>query len=114
MEQNAKASEVPKSAEVKPEEGSTKSKEDKKAEPWGYDLYPERRGTFSPKLTNVLIGKEGKEGIEKMKCEKNVYECVKNSKFFILILRAFIKRHIVISTALEGDLRSSHYPVCQW
>lgn len=53
---------------------------DEKEEAWGYDLYPERRGTFSPKLGNVLIGKEGKEGIEKYKCEKNVFECVKNSK----------------------------------
>lgn len=49
-------------------------------EAWGYDLYPERRGTFSPKLSNILLGKEGKEGIEKFKCEKNVFECVKNSK----------------------------------
>lgn len=52
----------------------------KKEEAWGYDLYPERRGTFSAKLGNILIGKEGKENIDKLKCEKNVYECVKNSK----------------------------------
>lgn len=52
----------------------------KKEEAWGYDLYPERRGTFSPKITNVLIGKEGRENIEKLKCEQNVVECVKTSK----------------------------------
>lgn len=52
----------------------------KKEESWGYDLYPERRGTFKPKVSNILLGKEGKEGIEKMKCEKNVYKCFKESK----------------------------------
>ncbi|KAI8434810.1 hypothetical protein MSG28_003317 [Choristoneura fumiferana] len=49
----------------------------KKEEAWGYDLYPERRGTFSPKIGNILIGKEGKENVEKLKCEQNVVECVK-------------------------------------
>lgn len=51
-----------------------------KQEGWGYDLYPERRGTFKPKLSKVLIGSEGKENFDKIKCEKNVYECVKTSK----------------------------------
>lgn len=60
---------------------STGNKSEQKQESWGYDLYPERRGTFTPKLSNILIGKEGKESIEKFKCEKNVYECVKNSKY---------------------------------
>lgn len=52
-----------------------------KQESWGYDLYPERRGTFKAKLSKVLIGSEGKENFDKLKCEKNVYECVKTSKF---------------------------------
>ncbi|KAI8434809.1 hypothetical protein MSG28_003317 [Choristoneura fumiferana] len=51
----------------------------KKEEAWGYDLYPERRGTFSPKIGNILIGKEGKENVEKLKCEQNVVECVKTT-----------------------------------
>lgn len=51
-----------------------------KQEGWGYDLYPERRGTFTPKLSKILIGSEGKEKLDKVKCEKNVYECVKTSK----------------------------------
>lgn len=55
------------------------SQETDNKEAWGYDLYPERRGTFKPKITSVLLGKEGKENIDKYKCEKNVYECVKNS-----------------------------------
>lgn len=63
---------------------STESKSEtgqkNKDEAWGYDLYPERRGTFKAKISNILIGKEGKENIEKYKCEKNVYECIKTSK----------------------------------
>lgn len=55
-----------------------------KEEAWGYDLYPERRGTFTPKISNILLGREGKEGIEKVKCEKNVYDCVKNSEYLQL------------------------------
>lgn len=51
-----------------------------KEESWGYDLYPERRGTFKPKLSRVLFGREGKENFDKIKCEKNVYECIKTSK----------------------------------
>lgn len=76
---NNKASAESKSV---PETKSSPESQDAK-ESWGYDLYPERRGTFKAKLSNILIGKEGKENIEKYKCEKNVYECVKNSKFCI-------------------------------
>lgn len=58
----------------------------KKEEAWGYDLYPERRGTFTAKLGNILIGKEGKENIDKFKCEQHVVDCVKNSKCFYLFV----------------------------
>lgn len=76
------------SAPTSPPAGSTNTPNEKKQETstnqkeeaWGYDLYPERRGTFSPKISNILIGKEGKENIEKLKCEQNVVECVKDSK----------------------------------
>lgn len=74
------------SAEAKPASNDTNKSQSetapKKDEAWGYDLYPERRGTFTPKLSNILIGKEGKENIDKFKCEQHVYECVKNSKYF--------------------------------
>lgn len=62
---------------------SNNNTNNEKKEAWGYDLYPERRGTFKPTITNVLIGKEGKEGIEKIKCEKNVYKCIKESKCYL-------------------------------
>lgn len=48
---------------------------------WGYDLYPERRGTFSPSPGKVLAGIEGRENVDKFKCEKNVYKCIKDSEY---------------------------------
>ena len=64
----------------KSQDGEINQSSEKK-ESWGYDLYPERRGTFKPSVSNILLGREGKEGLEKMKCEKNVYKCIKESKY---------------------------------
>jgi inner membrane protease ATP23 len=48
---------------------------------WGYDLYPERRGgKYKPSWSNIFFKGEGQESIDKMKCERKVYSCVKNSK----------------------------------
>lgn len=69
--------------ENKTPQDSSNKPANKKSEAWGYDLYPERRGTFKSSLTNIVIGKEGKENIDKLKCEKNVYECVKSSKYIL-------------------------------
>lgn len=69
----------------------------------GYDLYPERRGDKQERSwTNVLMGKEGTESIDKFKCEQNVYKCVKNSPLVKLMMGALkssgcevdIRRHI--------------------
>lgn len=49
---------------------------------WGYDLYPERRGRYKPTFFSRLIG-EGKEELTRLKCEGNVYKCIKNSMFFM-------------------------------
>jgi inner membrane protease ATP23 len=60
----------------------SKSKEDDISDPvkWGYDLYPERRGEkYKPSWTKVVLRGEGKENFDKLKCEENVYNCVKNS-----------------------------------
>jgi inner membrane protease ATP23 len=47
---------------------------------WGYDLYPERRGEkYKPSWTKMIFRGEGKENFDKLKCEENVYNCVKNS-----------------------------------
>ncbi|KAL0894041.1 hypothetical protein ABMA27_014103 [Loxostege sticticalis] len=98
----------------------------KKEEAWGYDLYPERRGTFSAKIGNILIGKEGKENIDKLKCEKNVYECVKNSAIVKVMMAALkssgcpvdIRRHIsceVCDYSVSGgyDPELNQIVVCQ-
>jgi inner membrane protease ATP23 len=50
-------------------------------ENWGYDLYPERRGEkYKSSWTKVIFGGEGRGTFDKARCEKNVYNCVKNSK----------------------------------
>lgn len=52
---------------------------EKKEAKWGYDLYPERKQHFQSSIANIIIMKEGREQFDKMKCEKNVFECVKSS-----------------------------------
>lgn len=79
-EEGKTASTEPKKEEVN-SNGTNKNEGGKASEAWGYDLYPERRGTFQRSITNILIGKEGKENIDKLKCEQHVVDCVKNSKY---------------------------------
>lgn len=56
---------------------------------WGYDLYPERKGEkYKPSWSKVLFGLEGRENIDKLKCERNVYSCVKNSPMVKLMMGA--------------------------
>lgn len=56
---------------------------------WGYDLYPERRGEkYKPSWGRVLLGMEGTENLDKIKCERNVYKCVKNSPMVKLMMGA--------------------------
>ncbi|VVC92638.1 unnamed protein product [Leptidea sinapis] len=111
--------------EIKSEESKSESKETKQ-EAWGYDLYPERRGTFTPKISNILLGKEGKENLEKIKCEKNVYHCVKNSPIVKTMMAALkssgcpidIRRHIsceVCDYSVSGgyDPQLNQIVVCQ-
>jgi len=70
---------------------------------YGYDLFPERDGEFKKTVGGILMGYQGKEEYDKMKCEKNVYTCVKESKLVKLMLNALkasgceidLRRHIV-------------------
>ncbi|CAH0748362.1 unnamed protein product [Diatraea saccharalis] len=114
------------SSQVDDKQSSKNVQQNKKEESWGYDLYPERRGTFTPKLTNVLVGKEGKENLDKMKCEKNVYHCVKNSPIVKVMMAALkssgcpidIRRHIsceVCDYSVSGgyDPQLNQIVVCQ-
>ncbi|CAF4937946.1 unnamed protein product [Pieris macdunnoughi] len=123
---NAESSSPPPSENKVDTESAPHNKDDPQGEAWGYDLYPERRGTFTPKMTNILLGKEGKEGIEKFKCEKNVYHCVKNSPIVKTMMAALkssgcpidIRRHIsceVCDYSVSGgyDPQLNQIVVCQ-
>jgi inner membrane protease ATP23 len=69
---------------------------------WGYDLYPERREkNVTTGITALLEGK-GRENIDKVKCERTVYKCIKQSPIVKLMMGALkssgcpvdIRRHI--------------------
>lgn len=47
---------------------------------WGFDLFPERRGTFKPSVKNVLFQGRGNENLERVKCEQKVAYCLNKSK----------------------------------
>lgn len=73
----------PPQANSEPTPGKSESKKDEILDPvdWGYDLYPERRGEkYQPSWTKVFFRGEGKENFDKLRCEENVYNCVKNSR----------------------------------
>lgn len=57
-----------------------------KDEKWGYDLYPERKNLFQSSLARIIRMKEGREQFDKIKCEENVYDCVKKSPLVKLMM----------------------------
>uniref|UniRef100_A0A034WLB2 Mitochondrial inner membrane protease ATP23 n=1 Tax=Bactrocera dorsalis TaxID=27457 RepID=A0A034WLB2_BACDO len=111
-------------AEQTNENGNSNSSQTKE---WGYDLYPERKGeTYKPKWSRILLGMEGRENIDKVKCERNVYWCVKNSPLVKLMMGALrssgcpidLRRHIsceVCDTTVTGgyDPVMNQIVVCQ-
>uniref|UniRef100_T1H6S0 Mitochondrial inner membrane protease ATP23 n=1 Tax=Megaselia scalaris TaxID=36166 RepID=T1H6S0_MEGSC len=94
---------------------------------WGYDLYPERKGEiYKPSWTKVLFKGEGQENMDKIKCERNVWWCVKNSPLVKLMMGALkssgcpidIRRHIsceVCDPSVTGgyDPVTNQIVVCQ-
>ncbi|XP_033222145.1 mitochondrial inner membrane protease ATP23 homolog isoform X2 [Belonocnema kinseyi] len=67
---------------------------------WGYDLYPERRGAkYKPSLINTMLGIEGREDINRIKCERNVYN-VFHSSPLVKLMAAALK-----SSGCEFDIR---------
>lgn len=108
--------------EDRPEDIKNHAKEGK----WGYDLYPERQGEkYSPGLWKILSG-EGRENTERIKCERNVYKCVKTSPLVKLMMGALrssgcpidIRRHIsceVCDPSVSGgyDPITNQIVVCQ-
>ncbi|KAL1140610.1 hypothetical protein AAG570_000540 [Ranatra chinensis] len=85
---------------------------------WGYDLFPERRGKFSTSWSRVFMGFEGKEDMDKMKCERNVYKCFKTSKLVQIMLGALkasgcevdLRRHIVCEVC-DSSVSGGYDPV---
>lgn len=45
----------------------------------GYNLFPERKGTFKTSLGRILVGSEGTEEVDRMKCERMLYKCFNTS-----------------------------------
>ncbi|XP_059481464.1 mitochondrial inner membrane protease ATP23 homolog [Neocloeon triangulifer] len=90
------------SEEVKNENkiASTLMEKEEAQKEWGYDLYPERRGEkFTPSIGRMLWFGESSSDIDKLKCEKNVYSCAKNSPLIKLMMGA------LRSSGCEIDLR---------
>lgn len=52
---------------------------EKQESKWGYDLYPERKQLFKSSIAKIIKMEEGREQFEKMRCEENVFQCVKSS-----------------------------------
>ena len=50
-------------------------------ENWGYDLYPERRGELKINWAHSVFGRVGREPMQKLRCEKNVYRCIRSSTY---------------------------------
>lgn len=94
---------------------------------WGFDLYPERRGAkHKSTWWEVAFKGEGREAIDKIKCERRVYACIQKSPLVKLMLSALkssgcevdIRRHIsceVCDPSVTGgyDPEFNQIVVCQ-
>ncbi|XP_046388874.1 mitochondrial inner membrane protease ATP23 homolog [Ischnura elegans] len=94
---------------------------------WGYDLYPERRGQkYQPSWMSIFFRGEGRENVDKIKCERRAYSCVKNSPIVKLMMGALnragcpidIRRHIaceVCDVSVSGgyDPLLNQVVICQ-
>lgn len=65
--------------EHKENQNQTSSKTDDN-DGWGFDLFPERRGTLKNSIKSVLFQGRGNENIERIKCERRVSSCLSKSK----------------------------------
>lgn len=94
---------------------------------WGFDLFPERRGDkYQPSWARVAFLGEGKENIDRFKCERKVYSCLQTSALVKLMMSALknagcevdIRRHIaceVCDKTVSGgyDPEMNQVVVCQ-
>lgn len=64
---------------------------------WGSDLYPERRGSKHKRSWfRMMLGVEGRESTDKIRCETNVYKCIKNSMLSLIYYLSVCKNKINI------------------
>ncbi|XP_077302773.1 mitochondrial inner membrane protease ATP23 homolog [Arctopsyche grandis] len=124
---SANSSEEPTSSDQNSSSSNKNTKRNEKNEEmWGYDLFPERKGAYKPSMGSILVGMEGRETIDKFKCEKNVYKCVMKSPLVQLMMNALkssgceidIRRHITcevcdISVSGGYDPELNQIVVCQ-
>lgn len=77
---------------------------------WGYDLYPDRTKHDKKRNVSDYIFGRGREPIEKIRCERNVYQCIKTSPLVKLMMGALknsgcaidIRRHISCEECADG------------
>ena len=70
-------------------ERTTKENDGQGEDPWGYDLYPERKGVKAKtEWWKIAFFGDGRINTDKTKCERNVYKCFQtsNSSRFLLNL----------------------------
>lgn len=67
-------------AEPKENKDQATSQSSENYEGWGFDLFPERRGTYKPNLKNILFQGRGNENLERIKCERKVASCLNKSE----------------------------------
>ncbi|EFN77220.1 mitochondrial inner membrane protease ATP23 homolog [Harpegnathos saltator] len=94
---------------------------------WGADMYPERKGTkLKQSWIKTMFGFAERESLDNVRCEANVYHCVKNSPIVKLMMAALkssgceidIRRHIsceVCNTLVTGgyDSELNQVVICQ-
>lgn len=57
---------------------------------WGFDLFPERRGTFKPTVKNILLQGRGRETTERIRCENRVNHCLNKSAYSLIFYVYYI------------------------
>ncbi|XP_026809297.1 mitochondrial inner membrane protease ATP23 homolog [Rhopalosiphum maidis] len=75
-------------ADHKENKDQTTSQSSDNYEGWGFDLFPERRGTYKPTLKNVLFQGRGNENLERIKCERKVASCLSKSPLVKIMMGA--------------------------
>lgn len=74
---------------LNPESVVGSDEKDPKGKKWGFDMYPERRGEkYKPSWGKTLATIEGRENTDRIKCERNIYNCVMKSPLVKIMMGA--------------------------